>query len=49
MYSTVDHAVGRAVVLGASVFGDRHSDAAGSFQVLLDPEGNEWCLVTPPG
>ena len=44
----IDHAVGRAVALGASVFGDRHSDAAGTFQVLLDPEGNEWCLVTPP-
>jgi hypothetical protein len=27
--------------------GGIHSDTAGSFQVLLDPEGNEWCLVHP--
>ncbi|MEW2014984.1 VOC family protein [Rhodococcus sp. NPDC076796] len=46
--SDIDHAVGQAVVLGATVLGERHSDAAGTFQVLLDPEGNEWCLVTPP-
>ncbi|WP_415975625.1 VOC family protein [Rhodococcus sp. 077-4] len=44
----IDRAVGLAVALGARVHGDRHSDSAGSFQVLLDPEGNEWCLVTPP-
>jgi hypothetical protein len=24
-----------------------HVDTAGSFQVLLDPEGNEWCVVRP--
>jgi hypothetical protein len=24
-----------------------HRDRAGSFQVLLDPEGNEWCVVRP--
>lgn len=46
---SIDVAVEQAIAMGASVFGDRHSDAAGSFQVLLDPEGNEWCLVTPPG
>lgn len=46
--SDIDRAVGPAVALGARVLGDRHSDAAGTFQVLLDPEGNEWCLVTPP-
>lgn len=45
----IDDAVVRAVGLGATVVGQKHSDAAGSFQVLLDPEGNEWCLVTPPG
>lgn len=45
----IDDAVVLAVSLGAEVLGDRHSDSAGSFQVLLDPEGNEWCLVTPPG
>ncbi|MGV8874970.1 MAG: VOC family protein [Rhodococcus sp. (in: high G+C Gram-positive bacteria)] len=45
---SIDDAVAQAVALGATVFGERHADAAGSFQVLLDPEGNEWCLVTPP-
>lgn len=45
---SIDVAVEQAVELGATVVGNRHSDAAGSFQVLLDPEGNEWCLVTPP-
>lgn len=34
--------------LGARRSGGIHSDSAGSFQVLLDPEGNEWCLVMPP-
>ena len=37
----------RAEELGARRVGGLHTDAAGSFQVLLDPEGNEWCLVRP--
>ncbi|PPK94132.1 glyoxalase/bleomycin resistance protein/dioxygenase superfamily protein [Kineococcus xinjiangensis] len=37
----------RAEALGARRTGGVHTDAAGSFQVLLDPEGNEWCLVRP--
>ena len=45
---SIDDAVEQAVGLGATVVGSRHSDEAGSFQVLRDPEGNEWCLVTPP-
>lgn len=45
---SIEIAVEQAIALGATVVGDRHSDAAGSFQVLLDPESNEWCLVTPP-
>lgn len=45
---SIEIAVEQAIALGATVVGDRHSDATGSFQVLLDPEGNEWCLVTPP-
>jgi len=36
-----------AEALGATRVGDRHDDIAGSFQVLLDVEGNEWCVVTP--
>jgi predicted enzyme related to lactoylglutathione lyase len=34
-----------AVRLGATMVGAIHTDSAGSFQVLLDPEGNEWCVV----
>ncbi|MCY9786787.1 VOC family protein [Nocardiopsis sp. EMB25] len=32
---------------GATVGGDVVTDAQGSFQVLRDPEGNEFCLVSP--
>lgn len=37
----------QAVELGAVLVGVIRSDDAGSFQVLLDPEGNEWCVVCP--
>ena len=40
-------ATDQAETLGAQRVGGIHSDTAGSFQVLLDPEGNEWCLVHP--
>ncbi|UFS58450.1 VOC family protein [Subtercola endophyticus] len=40
-------AITEAERLGALRTGGIHSDTAGSFQVLLDPEGNEWCLVVP--
>ena len=33
--------------LGARRVGELHTGDAGSFQVLLDPEGNEWCVVCP--
>lgn len=36
-----------AVGLGATVVSAIHRDAAGEFQVLQDPEGNEWCVVHP--
>ena len=36
-----------AEALGATRVGHRHDDTAGSFQVLLDIEGNEWCVVKP--
>ena len=35
----------RAVELGATVEGPIVTDEQGRFQVLLDPEGNEFCLV----
>ncbi|MER2086789.1 VOC family protein [Rhodococcus sp. (in: high G+C Gram-positive bacteria)] len=31
--------------LGATRVGTVQEDPAGTFQVLLDPEGNEWCVV----
>jgi hypothetical protein len=40
-------ATDQAEALGATRFGELHVDTAGSFQVLLDPEGNEWCVVKP--
>jgi hypothetical protein len=45
--SDIAEATGQAEVLGAQRVGGTHADTAGSFQVLLDPEGNEWCLVQP--
>ncbi len=35
-----------AVGLGATAVGTVVTDDRGSFQVLLDPEGNEFCLVS---
>jgi arylformamidase len=36
----------RLVGLGATVVGEVVGDEVGDFQILLDPEGNEFCLVT---
>lgn len=36
---------GRLVRLGAQAVGELRSDAQGQFQVMRDPEGNEFCLV----
>ena len=35
-----------AVAIGATVVGAVVAEANGSYQVLHDPEGNEFCLVT---
>ncbi|NAZ77014.1 VOC family protein [Kineococcus sp. T13] len=43
----IQAATAQAEVLGARRVGEVHRDRAGSFQVLLDPEGNEWCVVKP--
>ena len=42
-----DIAPARAALLrlGAQALGDVQQDAQGAFQVMLDPEGNEFCLV----
>lgn len=37
----------RATALGATARGDLQTDEQGSFQVLLDPAGNEFCFVRP--
>ena len=43
----LEHATAQAEAIGARRLGEIHRGAAGSFQVLHDPEGNEWCVVTP--
>jgi predicted enzyme related to lactoylglutathione lyase len=39
-------ATAEAVTSGATTVGGVVAEANGSYQVLLDPEGNEFCLVT---
>lgn len=41
----VEAAADAAVRLGATRVGDVVTDAQGRFQVMLDPEGNEFCFV----
>lgn len=41
----VPRASATAEALGAVKVGTIHADAVGTFQVLQDPEGNEWCVV----
>ncbi|MGC0415860.1 VOC family protein [Embleya sp. AB8] len=41
----IEAAVGEAVALGATRIGAPVADDQGSFQVMLDPEGNEFCFV----
>lgn len=45
--TNIAQATEAALALGARTMGEPHHDRAGSFQVLLDPEGNEWCVVMP--
>lgn len=40
-------ATAQAALIGARRIGEVRHTASGSFQVLEDPEGNEWCLVVP--
>jgi hypothetical protein len=42
----IPDAVRAAVAAGASAVGGVVTDEQGSFQVLRDPEGNEFCLVS---
>lgn len=41
----VPRASAAAEALGAVRVGTIHADKVGTFQVLRDPEGNEWCVV----
>jgi predicted enzyme related to lactoylglutathione lyase len=43
----IERATAQAESLGARRVGEVHRGPAGAFQVLLDPEGNEWCVVKP--
>ena len=42
----IEPAAAAAVRLGASRIGDLVTDEQGSFQVMADPEGNEFCFVS---
>ncbi len=42
----LEEAIAASVTLGATVEGAIIDDADGSFQVMLDPEGHKFCLVT---
>ncbi|MFF8959877.1 VOC family protein [Streptomyces sp. NPDC014894] len=44
----VERAAAEAVTLGATRSGPVRTDSQGRFQVLLDPEGNEFCFVAGP-
>ncbi len=41
-------AIARAEALGARTWGDPRFGPDGGFQVMLDPEDNEFCLVADP-
>ncbi|MGP3919865.1 VOC family protein [Nonomuraea sp. 10N515B] len=45
----IEPAIAHALRLGAARIGETVCDDQGSFQVMSDPEGNEFCLVTPAG
>ena len=44
----LDAAATRVVELGGSDSGDREVLDRGRIAVMLDPEGNEFCLLAPP-
>lgn len=44
--SDLDSAVDNAELLGAGTIGARVNEDGGSFQVMADPGGNEFCFIT---
>jgi predicted enzyme related to lactoylglutathione lyase len=45
LVTDLEEAAVQCVALGATRVTDRRSDPIGDFIVLLDPEGNEFCVV----
>lgn len=41
----IEEAVASAVGMGATAFGDVVDEGTGLLQVMLDPEGNEFCFI----
>jgi predicted enzyme related to lactoylglutathione lyase len=46
LVTDLEQGAARCVELGATQVTDRRVDPIGDFIVLLDPEGNEFCVVT---
>jgi predicted enzyme related to lactoylglutathione lyase len=46
LVSDLTQGAARCVELGATRISDRQGDSLGEFIVLIDPEGNEFCVVT---
>lgn len=46
LVSDLEQGAARCVELGATRISGRQGDALGDFIVLIDPEGNEFCVVT---
>jgi len=44
----IEEAIAAAIALGATRQGDVVYDEIGGFQVMLDPEGNEFCFINGP-
>ncbi|MFF4696423.1 VOC family protein [Streptomyces chattanoogensis] len=42
----IEAAVTEAMCLGSAKVGETTADDQGSFQLKLDPEGNEFCLIS---
>jgi predicted enzyme related to lactoylglutathione lyase len=45
LVTDLEEAAAQCVALGATQVTDRRADPIGDFIVLLDPEGNEFCVV----
>lgn len=48
LVDSLDAALDRLVALGASDTGTREELPRGRIAIMIDPEGNEFCLLAPP-